>query len=53
MYSIYRRIRPLTDDMKKYAREDTHYLLFIADTLRNELLTHSTHNNLVNEIFLL
>jgi len=32
------RIRPLTPEMMKYAREDTHYLLYIKDILRNELI---------------
>jgi ribonuclease D len=32
------RIRPLPDPMFKYAREDTHYLLFIYDKMRNEAL---------------
>uniref|UniRef100_A0A7S3UZH7 HRDC domain-containing protein n=1 Tax=Aplanochytrium stocchinoi TaxID=215587 RepID=A0A7S3UZH7_9STRA len=32
------RIRPLSQDMLKYAREDTHYLLYIYDKMRNELL---------------
>ncbi|XP_074315126.1 protein RRP6-like 1 [Silene latifolia] len=31
------RIRPLPVDMLKYAREDTHYLLFIYDSMRKEL----------------
>lgn len=33
------RIRPLPVEMIKYAREDTHYLLYIYDVLRNELIT--------------
>ncbi len=32
------RIRPLNDDMLKYAREDTHYLLFIYTQMKNELI---------------
>jgi len=28
------RIRPLPEEMLKYAREDTHYLLHIYDKLR-------------------
>lgn len=32
------RIRPLTKEMMKYAREDTHYLLYIKDMLQNELI---------------
>ncbi|KAL7716245.1 Exosome component 10 [Entamoeba marina] len=30
------RIRPLTPEMLLYARQDTHYLLYITDLLRNE-----------------
>jgi len=32
------RIRPLPTEMFKYAREDTHYLLYIYDRMRNELI---------------
>ena len=32
------RIRPLPSEMMKYAREDTHYLLYIYDRMRNQLL---------------
>ena len=32
------RIRPLPTEMAKYAREDTHYLLYIYHRMRNELL---------------
>ncbi|XP_015601250.1 exosome component 10 [Cephus cinctus] len=32
------RIRPLPDELRKYAREDTHYLLYIKDILRNSLI---------------
>lgn len=32
------RIRPLPDELKLYAREDTHYLLYIYHILRNELI---------------
>ncbi|KAI9094381.1 ribonuclease H-like domain-containing protein, partial [Phlyctochytrium arcticum] len=41
------RIRPLPTEMLKYARSDTHYLLYVYDRMRNELLTLSnpeTHN---------
>ncbi len=31
------RVRPLVKELIDYAREDTHYLLFIYDNLRNEL----------------
>ena len=39
------RIRPLPDEMLKYAREDTHYLLFIYDCLRKELIEKGIQNN--------
>ncbi|KAK8591386.1 hypothetical protein V6N13_031432 [Hibiscus sabdariffa] len=32
------RLRPLTDGMLRYAREDTHYLLYICDLMRTRLL---------------
>ncbi|CAL7952505.1 unnamed protein product [Xylocopa violacea] len=32
------RIRPLPEKLMKYAREDTHYLLYIKDILRNALI---------------
>ncbi|XP_047361979.1 exosome component 10 [Vespa velutina] len=35
------RIRPLPDELLKYAREDTHYLLHIKDILRNALIDSS------------
>ncbi|KAI9093649.1 hypothetical protein K1719_027098 [Acacia pycnantha] len=31
------RLRPLPDEMLRYAREDTHYLLYIYDLMRNKL----------------
>ncbi|KAI9253624.1 ribonuclease H-like domain-containing protein [Sporodiniella umbellata] len=37
------RIRPLPQEMMVYARADTHFLLYIYDCLRNELLAASTH----------
>lgn len=39
------RIRPLPEEMLKYAREDTHYLLFIYDKLRNELIGRANMSN--------
>jgi len=33
------RVRPLPPSLKKYAREDTHYLLWIFDKLRKALLS--------------
>ncbi|KAI8913114.1 ribonuclease H-like domain-containing protein [Powellomyces hirtus] len=41
------RIRPLPTELMKYARSDTHFLLYIYDRMRNELLNLSnpeTHN---------
>lgn len=32
------RIRPLPEELLSYARQDTHYLLYIYDLMRNELL---------------
>ncbi|XP_076753947.1 exosome component Rrp6 [Xylocopa sonorina] len=32
------RIRPLPEKLMKYAREDTHYLLYIKDILKNALI---------------
>jgi exosome complex exonuclease RRP6 len=32
------RLRPLGPQMARYAREDTHYLLYVYDELRLELL---------------
>ncbi|CAF4275907.1 unnamed protein product, partial [Rotaria sordida] len=32
------RIRPLPEEYLRYAREDTHYLLYIYDLLRNRLI---------------
>lgn len=41
------RIRPLPAIMKKYAREDTHFLLYICDELRTLLAQQSGERNLV------
>ncbi|KAL9615546.1 MAG: hypothetical protein Q9167_000059 [Letrouitia subvulpina] len=35
------RIRPLPDPLFNYARSDTHFLLYIYDNLRNEVLAES------------
>jgi len=37
------RIRPVPEEMIKYAREDTHYLLYIYDCMRNELLSRGNN----------
>ncbi|XP_044982661.1 protein RRP6-like 1 [Hordeum vulgare subsp. vulgare] len=39
------RSRPLSDEMIKYAREDTHYLLYIYDLMRLRLQRESTSEN--------
>lgn len=37
--------------MIKYAREDTHYLLYVYDRLRNELIRRSnSQSNLINVV---
>ncbi|KAI4264188.1 MAG: hypothetical protein L6R42_000702 [Xanthoria sp. 1 TBL-2021] len=38
------RMRPLPEQMYDYARSDTHFLLYIFDNLRNELLTKAIPN---------
>ncbi|KAI9682729.1 MAG: exosome nuclease subunit [Trizodia sp. TS-e1964] len=35
------RIRPLPEEMFQYARSDTHFLLYVYDNLRNELIQRS------------
>lgn len=37
--------RPLTDEMLYYARCDTHYLLYVYDLMRNELVKNSDTSN--------
>ncbi|KAJ3121613.1 Exosome component 10, partial [Nowakowskiella sp. JEL0407] len=45
------RIRPLPVEMLKYAQSDTHYLLYIYDRMRNELLEKSNENaNLMRSV---
>ncbi|XP_029212610.2 LOW QUALITY PROTEIN: exosome component 10-like [Acropora millepora] len=46
------RIRPLPQEMVHYAREDTHYLLYISDRLHNELLkSGNANNNLLQSVY--
>lgn len=46
------RMRPLPDEMLKYAREDTHYLLFIYDKMRNDLVIKGNESkNLIRSVF--
>ena len=45
------RLRPLPTQMERYAREDTHYLLYIYQRMRNELIRRSTRDaQLVREV---
>ncbi|TQN68662.1 Exosome complex exonuclease rrp6 [Colletotrichum shisoi] len=39
------RVRPLSEEMLYYARSDTHYLLYIYDKMRNELVMKSDRGN--------
>lgn len=41
------RIRPLPSEMIKYAREDTHYLLYIYDRIKNDL----NQKDLIERVF--
>ncbi|KAJ7350170.1 Exosome component 10 [Desmophyllum pertusum] len=46
------RIRPLPSEMVRYAREDTHYLLYICDRLHNELIKSGNANsNLIQSVY--
>ncbi|XP_062200590.1 protein RRP6-like 2 [Phragmites australis] len=46
------RLRPLPDEMIKYAREDTHYLLYIYDLIRLRLVKESSgENDLLLEVY--
>ena len=40
------RQRPLSDPMIRYAREDTHYLLFIYDSIRSDLTKYQQKEQL-------
>ena len=45
------RVRPLPPQMERYAREDTHYLLYIYQRMRNELIRRSTKDvNLLAQV---
>ncbi|KAF2000324.1 hypothetical protein P154DRAFT_534681 [Amniculicola lignicola CBS 123094] len=39
------RVRPLPDELFTYARADTHFLLYIFDNIRNELISRSDFSN--------
>ena len=38
-------LRPLPQEMAAYARDDTHYLLYIYDRMRNELIRRGDESN--------
>uniref|UniRef100_A0A803MVA2 HRDC domain-containing protein n=1 Tax=Chenopodium quinoa TaxID=63459 RepID=A0A803MVA2_CHEQI len=42
------RIRPLPQDMIKYAREDTHYLLYIHDVMKTTILSKYGQDSLAD-----
>ncbi|XP_045115632.1 exosome component 10-like isoform X1 [Portunus trituberculatus] len=46
------RIRPLTQEFVDYARQDSHYLLYIYDLMRNELIEKGNQlNNLITAVY--
>lgn len=46
------RIRPLPQALKDYAREDTHYLIYVYEMLKKELYKQANGNdNLVRAVF--
>lgn len=45
------RIRPLPQEMVNYAREDTHYLGFVYQKLKQDLLAKGIGNNLVVQVW--
>lgn len=50
--SLFHFYRPLPSEMVRYAREDTHYLLYICDRLHNELIKSGNANsNLLQSVF--
>ncbi|ORY28648.1 hypothetical protein BCR39DRAFT_559462 [Naematelia encephala] len=44
------RLRPLPAEMLKYARADTHFLLYIYDTLRNTLLERDASTESLHQV---
>uniref|UniRef100_A0A336LL95 Exosome complex component 10 homolog n=1 Tax=Culicoides sonorensis TaxID=179676 RepID=A0A336LL95_CULSO len=46
------RMRPLPEELIDYARQDTHYLLYIYDNMRNSLVQKSNEeNNLIKSVY--
>jgi len=39
------RIRPLKSSMLDYARNDTHWLIYLYEKLKEELITHAQNEN--------
>ncbi len=47
------RMRPLPEQLLKYAQQDTHYLLYIYDNMKNDLLHHASGlSTLLKGVFL-
>ena len=52
LFCLFSICRPLPSEMVRYAREDTHYLLYICDRLHNELITKGNANsNLLQSVY--
>ena len=47
------RQRPIPSEMLRYAREDTHFLLYIYDMMRNELIERGKQANVHNPLQML
>ena len=45
------RIRPLPQEMVNYAREDTHYLVYIYEKMKQDLKTKGTGDNLLSAVW--
>lgn len=44
--------RPLPEDFMEYARQDSHYLLYVYDLMRNELIERGNQlNNLITAVY--
>ena len=52
LFCLFSICRPLPSEMVRYAREDTHYLLYICDRLQNELIIKGNANsNLLQSVY--
>lgn len=46
------RLRPLPNEMLEYARQDTHYLIYIYERMRNDLIdAGNQHTNLLLSVY--